>query len=133
MVLKSVGEPDYATHLRSAIIRLFDIYGPGFFDVNVTCNAILMGNVNKRYSLWYGQSYSRYEYHMADPEVIRNPGDISNIRTDFTVDDFADVFFGNHQNSDVSVLSLTHLIFIFTRYLDDFDRDKTCGATLTVF
>jgi hypothetical protein len=131
MVLKTVGNPQYSDYLKTAVISLFDIYGPGAFDLHVTCNAILMGNHNKRYSLWYGQTFSRKEYYMGHPEVLENPGDYANIQTDFTVDDFSDVFFRNHENSDVSILSLTHLVFIFTRYLDNFERDRTCGTTLT--
>lgn len=131
MVLKSVGEPDYARHLETAVSSLFNIYGNGLFDCSVTANCIIMGNTDKRYSLFYGQSFSRLQYGMGEPQVLRTPGDYSYIQTDFSVDDFADVFFSNHENSDVSILSLTNLVFIFTRYLDNFERDKTCGALLT--
>jgi hypothetical protein len=130
-ILKTVGQPDYAKHLQTAVVSLYDIYGPGLFDCTITGNAIIMGNVNKRYSLFYGQAYSRYNYTMGEPQVIRNPGDCAQLRTDFTVDDFADVFFANHENSDVSVLSLCNIVFIFNRYLDNFLRDRTCGTALT--
>lgn len=130
-ILKTVGEPNYSKHLKTAVASLYDIYGPGVFDVTCTANAILMGNVDKRYSLWYGQSYSRNEYTMGDPQVLYNPGDYSTLNTDFSVDDFSDIFYANHENSDVSILSLCNLVFIFNRYLDNFERDQTCGKTLT--
>jgi hypothetical protein len=47
--------PDHERHLQSAFAILFRLYGPGYFDVQTTLNVVLVGDVDQRYSLFYGQ------------------------------------------------------------------------------
>ena len=39
--------------------------------------------------------------------------------------------FFSFENTDVSVHSSISTVFIITKYLDNWDRDKTVGTTLT--
>lgn len=90
---------------------------------------------------------------MAPPEVVRNLGDVSrqadgsdrkstveltpfrslslSLRTDFNVDDFSEIFFATHDNTDVTVVSLVNLVWIANRYLGNYERDQTVGKNLT--
>ena len=129
--IRDEGNPDYEEHLRQAFISLYDLYGPGLFDVSVTANAILQGNSNNRYSVWYGQDFGGRNFALAAPEVVRNLGDVANLQTNFTANDFEEIFFGTFENTDVSVHSLVNVVYIITRYLDDYERDQTVGRNLT--
>jgi hypothetical protein len=62
---------------------------------------------------------------MADPEVVRNLGDVANLQTDFTADQFEEIFFANFGETDVSVHSLISVVYVITRFLDNFVRDTT--------
>jgi hypothetical protein len=117
-------ETDYQDQLRTAAVSLFDTFGPGYFDLSCTCNVLLRGDIDGRFSLFYGQSYSKFSYLLGEPQVIRNPGDVASIRTDFDISDFEEVFFSNFSNSLVTVDSIVSTIFIFSRYLDNFERDR---------
>ena len=68
---------------------------------------------------------------MAAPEVVRNLGDVAGLQVDYTADDFAEIFFGTFDNTDVSVHSLINVVWIINRYLGDFARDQTVGRNLT--
>ena len=68
---------------------------------------------------------------MAAPEVVRNLGDAAGLRVDYNADDFAEIFFGTFDNTDVSVHSLINVVWIINRYLGDFARDQTVGRNLT--
>ena len=125
------GTPDIEDDLRNAFTALYDLYGPGYFDVNVTANAVLQGNADNRYSIWYGQDFGGRAYNIAPPEVVRNLGDVSAIRTDFSADDFEEIFFATFDNTDVSVHSIVNVIYIITRYLGDYSTEQTVGRHLT--
>lgn len=129
--VREEGSPDYAEHLRNAFVTLFDLYGPGLWNVSVTGNAVLQGNTDARYSLWYGQDYGGRSFAVAPPEVVRNVGDSASLRTDYTVDDFSEIFYSTFETTDVSVHSLVNLVWIMTRYLGNYERDQTVGTHLT--
>lgn len=63
--------------------------------------------------------------------MVRNLGDVANLRSAFSVDDFAEVFFATFDNTDVSVHSIISIVWIINRYLGDYDRDQTVGRNLT--
>ena len=126
------GNPDYTEHLRDAFIALFALYGANsYFDVNVVANVVLQGNTNQRYSVFYGQDYGNRDFSLSDPEVVRNLGDVGNLRTDYTANDFENVFYANFDDTDVTVHSVINLVWVITKYLDNFERDKTVGQRLT--
>jgi len=68
---------------------------------------------------------------MTAPETVRSLGDIALLRTDFNADDFAEIFFGTFDNTDVSVHSLVSVVYIINRYLGNYERDQTVGRNLT--
>jgi hypothetical protein len=68
---------------------------------------------------------------MGPPEVVRNLGDVANLNVDFNINDFSDAFFGNFENSDVSVHSLVSIVYVITRFMGDYQRDRTVGRVLT--
>ena len=87
--------------------------------------------MDQRFSVFYGQSFSDFEYTLGAPEVIRHLGDVSAIRTDFDIHDFSDVFFANFEHTQVRVVSIINIVFLITRYLQNFERDQTVGQVLT--
>lgn len=129
--MRDIGNPDYQEHLRNGFLTLFNLYGPGYFDVSVTANVVLQSNLDHRFSVFYGQDFSDRSYDFGAPQVVRNLGDVADIPTDFNVDDFEGVFFANFENTEVSVHSIINIVFIITRYLDNFERNKTVGQQLT--
>ena len=123
---------DYDSALRTAFTYLFQTYGEGFFDVSVTCNAILQSNVNQKFSCWFGQDFGGREYNLGPPTTVRDLGDVSNIDTNVTVDDFAEVFHAIHSDTEVSVIGIINVIFIITKYMENYEREKTTGARLVI-
>jgi hypothetical protein len=62
---------------------------------------------------------------MSDPEVVRNLGDVANLPTDFTADQFEEIFFANFSETSVSVHSIISVVYVITRFLGHFVRDAT--------
>jgi hypothetical protein len=62
---------------------------------------------------------------MADPEVVRNLGDVANLPVDFTADQFEEIFFANFDQTSVSVFSMISVVYVITRFLDNFARDSS--------
>jgi hypothetical protein len=118
-------------HLMSTFSKLYGIYGPlSRFEVSYTANACLKGNLDDKWSIWYGLDYSNpldrgsasiNLLHAAEDreaegfvgyDVVRDLGDVENLRVDFDADQFARLFYENHENSDVTVHSLVSIVFI---------------------
>ena len=129
--MRDRGEPDFQEHLRDAFVSLFSLYPEvAYFDLTTTANVVLQSHVNQRYSVFYGQDFADNDFTFGAPETIRNLGDVANINTNFDVSDFETVFFGNFENTEVSVHSIISIVFIITRYMDNFEQDKTVGQQL---
>jgi hypothetical protein len=117
------GDPDSEGHLRRAFTTIFDVYGPGSYDVTISANAVLSSESgNARYSVFFGQSFGRAEYPMGRTTAVTTLADVASLRTDFELSDFEDVFFLNHPTSSVQVHSLISLVYIVTRPLANFTR-----------
>jgi hypothetical protein len=116
------GDPAILDHLRTTFTSLFDIYGHEYlFDVSITANVVLEGTVIPRFAVFYGQDFTgRRDYTAGPPETVRTLGDVEGLRTDFTVDDFDNVFRAYFTDSDVKVSEIINIIFIIRRYLPDF-------------
>ena len=123
--VRETDDPDYDEALQYAFTNLFQMCGEGFFDVSVTCNAILQSTIDQKFSIWYGQDFGGREYNMGPPTVVRNLGDVANIDTNVSVDDFAEVFHAIHSDTEVSVVGIVNVIFLITRYMENFEREKT--------
>lgn len=117
--------PQFQEHLRDTFVTLFDLYGPGYFDLSVTANVVLQSHVDQRFSVFYGQDFADRSFSFGRVETIRNLGDVAGIDCDFDLNDFEDVFFRNFENTEVSILKIVSVVFLITRYLDNFERDKT--------
>ena len=126
--IRETERTDYDEPLRHAFTTLFEIYGEGFFDCSVTCNAVLQSNINQKFSIWYGQDFGGREYNLGPPVVVREIGDVADIDTNVSIDDFAEVFHAVHSDTEVSVVGIVNVIFIITRYMENYERDKTIGA-----
>jgi hypothetical protein len=63
--------------------------------------------------------------------VVRNLGDVSSIRVNFSANEFEAIFYSNYEDTSVSVHSVVSTVFLITRYLNNFERDKTVGRNLT--
>jgi hypothetical protein len=121
-------DPDYMTHLRSAFVALFELYGDGYFDVSTTANVILVSqSVPATYSVFYGQSFATSDYLMSRTQVVGRLADVSNLRVQFGVEDFQSVFSATHSASNVLVDSIISIVYIITRPLDDYQAQQRGG------
>ena len=119
--------------LGIAFSELYRTYGPGYFDVVVTGNAILVGNTRRRYYLFFGQDFSGFkqrEVTLRKAKVVASLGDALNLRTIFTVEEFAEQFRRGFPNSDVSVHSLVNVVYLVRRYMGDYNRQRSIGQHL---
>jgi hypothetical protein len=57
--------------------------------------------------------------------VVTCLGDVSKIPTAYTEEDFADTFFASFLNSDVSIHSITNVVFLARRLIKNFARDSS--------
>jgi hypothetical protein len=126
-----IDHPNYTEALFEAFGKLHEIYGNGKFEVCVTANAILRGDENGRYSIFYGQDFSQDEvgvlYNMTAPVRVRDLSEVPEIRTDFEIQDFKNIFFANRANTKVSVHALVNIIYIIRKKMTDYDEEATIG------
>jgi hypothetical protein len=121
----------FSNHLRQAFIRLYDIFGAGYFEVSVTANVVLEGTRNGQFAVFYGQDFGDGDYSFAPDTVVRNLGQVGNLPINFTAQDFGRVFAANHEATDVSVHSIISIVYLIRRHLDNYERDRTgLGQTL---
>lgn len=119
--------------LGIAFAELYRTYGAGYFDVVVTANAILVGNTIRRYYLFFGQDFSGFkprEITLRKAKVVSSVGEALNLRTIFTVEEFAEQFRRGFPNSDVSVHSLVNIVYLVRRYMGDYSRQRQIGQHL---
>jgi hypothetical protein len=126
-----INHPNCTEELFEAFEVLYEIYGPGFFDSCVTANAILRGDENGRFSVFYGQDFSQDEvgvlYSMSEVRIIEDLSDVADLQTEFDIQDFKNIFFANRQNTKVSVHELINLIYIIRRKMHNYEEEKTIG------
>lgn len=116
--------------LESAFINLFDIYGSDdFFDVSVTCNVVLQGQ-DGRFSIYYGQDFGAKNSTIGNVVSVRSLEDVHKITTDLDLEDFERVFFANHEDTHVRVVSMVNIVYIISRHLDNFDRQRASRGRL---
>jgi hypothetical protein len=120
------------------------VYGPSEFSVNVTANAVLTNGTSaavQTYSVWFGQTYNAvgqnrdYNFFAANdpdpnrrPPIITNLGQVGGLQTEFSTADFQSLFHANHSSSSVSVHSLICIVYIISRDLSNFERDRTTSG-----
>ena len=116
-------DPDIMGHLRRTFSTLFELYG-GPFDVKTTANAVLQSTTrnNPRFSVFYGQSFGSSEYAMAASATINRYSDVANLKTDFDLEDFAVLFSGNHDRSEVAIHSIISFVYIITAALGGWEQ-----------
>jgi hypothetical protein len=124
--------PDHEPAVMEAMIALFQIYGPGFFDISVTANVVLQGNRDRRYGVFYGQDFGADRrgnlYRMTAAQTVTDPSEVYDLRTHWTQDDFEDVFYGNFGDTDVSIHSVINYIYLIRRHLGNFDAQTAVGT-----
>ena len=65
---------------------------------------------------------------MGPTQVVRNLGDVGNVRIDYDVTDFERAFFSIFDNTQVIVLGIISIVFIIRRYLESFERDRSTSG-----
>jgi len=129
-VRETESEEAFGVHLRDAFVRLYDIFGAGYFEVSVTANVILRGSrtvgdvVEPRYYVFYGQDFGEGDYNFSRDVVVRDLGQVRELPTRFTAENFNNVFKANHESTDVSVHSIISIVYLMRRTLDNYERDK---------
>jgi hypothetical protein len=126
----NINEEDVGSHLRRAFVTLFDLYqdsSPAVFELSATANVVLEGLDDGRLSVYYGMDFGRGRA-APPPTIIRRLSDVGLVNTDYGVEDFERVFFGNHATSSVRVHSIICRTYIVRRVLGDFEADRTQPA-----
>ena len=122
--------------LISAFAYLFEKYGENNWEVSTTCNVILQGNAEESYSVYYGQSFGTmadWQRNVRRFAHVDNMGDIGNVELSHSLEDFNEIFFATHDDSNVSVHSIINIIIIITRELDNFDTDALTNHLKRVY
>jgi hypothetical protein len=128
------GDDKIRSHVKEAVYRMYDIYGPGLMDVTLSANVVLTSNVQSTYSLFYGQDFSTLgirERQISDVITLTQARDWKKVPTDLGAEHFEGIFNRIHEQSDVHVEEVVSLIFVMRRWLSNFERDKTVGKRLT--
>jgi hypothetical protein len=124
------GHDNFLEPLFRAFTRLFAIYGNrGYFDVSVTANVVLEGRNEDTYSVFYGQDYSNVsrEFAFDGPITIRRLAQVGQLPTQFALQDFEHVFFGNFEDTSVTVHSIICYVYLIRRYMSNYEQQRTTG------
>jgi hypothetical protein len=133
-VRETESEEAFAEHLRQAFVKLYDVFGAGYFEVSVTANVILQGSKlvglvrQPRYYVFYGQDFGEDDYNFSTDQLVRNLGEVRLLPTRFSAENFSRVFKANHESTDVSVHSIISIVFLLRRDLDNYERDKVSAG-----
>ena len=140
------GDENIRQHLLDTFSKLFGIYGEGSrFEVAYTCNAVLIGGLDGKLSLWFGQTFeapaaeiddsagssssrsrgAHKQVNFPENDIVRNLGDVEYLATEFNAQQFERLFQANHEESDVSVVRLVNYVYIIRYYLDNFESQHT--------
>ena len=138
------GDENIRQHLLDTFSKLFGIYGEGSrFEVAYTCNAVLIGGLDGKLSLWFGQTFeapgvenndqagsslsrgAHKQVNFQENDIVRNLGDVEYLATEFNAQQFERLFQANHEESDVSVVRLVNYVYIIRYYLDNFESQHT--------
>jgi hypothetical protein len=130
--------PDYTGELVRAFSELYEIYGRGSFDTVATANVILKKHGERSYSVFYGMDFgkegpSKRDFSMTTAVTVRDLADVYNLRTDFSAEDFQDIFYGNFEESNVSIYGLINTVYIMRRFLPQFDSQHTTRRGVTLY
>jgi hypothetical protein len=127
---------DHGNHeaaLFDALEELYEIYGPGYFDVTVTANAILQSNRDRRFGIFYGQDFGADGrgnlFSMGPAESVSDLSEVSGLSTRWDQGDFEDMFFRTFTDTDTSVHSLVNFVYLIRRHLGDFEAQMVVGST----
>jgi glutamyl/glutaminyl-tRNA synthetase len=123
------GDGRFDVSLSKIIIGLM-VINAIFKQVTITGNAVIEGMEGKRrtYSIFYGQDYTsdgRRSIMMSEIHQVFDLSDVSDLPTDFTIDDFEHIF--NRifsQGSNVRVLSLVSVVYLIRKSLKNYEQDK---------
>jgi len=102
-----------------------------FWDVSITCNAVLRNNRTSKLDIWWGQDFGestaeRFAFDREDtgPFVVRTAADVATLPVNFSSAAFARLHTKAFPTSDVTVLFLSNIIYIFRRHLSNFKKES---------
>jgi hypothetical protein len=137
-------ESKFRKDLLEAYRRISDLHPDEVICCTLTANVILKSNTEHTYSCFYGQSFGNakavYLGQEHDEEtgvltklftefVLKNSDDLQQLPIRFNTEDFEKIYKRNFAHSDVSVVSVISLIYLFSAGMDRYDRDHTLGKT----
>ena len=107
-----------------AFSLLFELYGQNDWTVFTTANVILQGNATGTFSVYYGQAYgglAERQQNIRRLTSVDSVGDVGNVELNYSLEDFTEIFFAVHTESNVSVHSVVNIVFVITKPLRDFE------------
>lgn len=124
----------YKAALQKAVVKLASMYTFSTpFDVSITFNYILYGETvdgEPTFSVFFGQNVEHSSYDQ-NTYVLRDLGDVNNIPTIFDIDNVKQILQRSHDaNSNVRVYKIVNVIYIFRRYLTNYQQDRKLTKAL---
>ena len=138
----SISEPEVRECLRMAATEMFTNYPGSVFYCTVTANATLYSERDSTWSIWWGQQFGdssgRKQAIQLGQEIddegnvmvegtifkLSSISDANKIPTSFPLSEFSQLFNLIHRDTSVVVHSLISTIFIFSKIIQRFDRDR---------
>jgi hypothetical protein len=123
--------PNHLDALFDAFQELYPLYGPGYFDITVTANVVTQSLRDGRFGVFYGQDFGTGRngniYTMGPVQSISDVSEIADLNTDWSLQDFIDVFESVFEDTDVRVSSLINYVYLIRRRLGDFAAQTRVG------
>ena len=135
----SVNEPDVRGCLRSAANEIFAHYPNSDFYCTITANAVLYSERDDTCGIWWGQQFSHEKKPIQLGQEVDSEGnvmvegtifklsaplDADKIPTSFPQSEFSELFSLIHRDTSVIVDSLISYIYIFSKIITRFDRER---------
>jgi hypothetical protein len=122
-------DPAIPDHLLRALNKIYSVYGNCRCDCTLTCNVILRHQDYPSFSLFFGQDFGeqegRHDLFVGRVYEVNNLGDVTSLPTSMDQADFEAVFNRVFTDTDVFVYGIVNLVWKFSRYLSDAERNWT--------
>lgn len=135
-------DPDKAGVLLRAYGELSKIYQTRTFHVTIQAHSVLRHDKEGTFSLYYGLRFGRSRSIFLGQEVddegavvrlfrefaVRDVSDLSKVPLTFSTEDLSQLFKKNFRHSQVTVVRVVCLVYVFSLGLEDFGKKKKISS-----
>jgi hypothetical protein len=137
-------ESKFRRDLNTVYRRISRLHPDELICCSLTANVILKSNTEGTYSCFYGQSFGNaravYLGQEHDEEtgvltklftefVLKNREDLKQLPIRFNTEDFEKIYKRNFIHSDVSVVRVISVVYLFSAGMERYDQEHTLGKT----